>query len=160
MHHNNFNPHEDFRNRDFRKDFRDIRRKTSDENPQINDEKVESNIFSKLSNIFQHQKYDKPEQDVGQNDEISKTLATLLTLPTNKLEETMNNELNTQQSHINSEYFYLFYLCESYVCLSMNLRTLCQFKYVKKIRKFLNFNFPKMCRMTVFLILLLSFRLS
>ena len=137
-----------------------MRRKNSDEMNPHNDEKVESNIFSKLSNIFQHQKYDKPEQEMGQNDEISKTLATLLTLPTNKLEETMNNELNTQQSHINSEYFYLFYLCEGYVCLSVNLRTLSQFKYVKKIRKFLNFNFQKMCRKDGFFsFFLLSFSL-
>ena len=109
-----------------------------------------------MSNIFQQP--NKPmgtnENEMAKNDEISKTLATLLTLPTNKLEETMNNELNTQQSHINSEYFYLFYYCKGLVCLKIRIIDL--FKNFKNIEIFFILIKITQLRMAVFLIFLLS----
>lgn len=109
------------------------------------EERLEGNILSKLSNIFQQPKqsnFDKPntEFETQKNEDMSKTLATLLTLPTNKLEETMNNELNTQQSHINSEYFSFFHSCVGYVCVSAKTEPSLSPLKTLKIRKFLNFN--------------------
>lgn len=118
--------HEDYRNR--RDNNHNHKRKNSfsdNENQIENEDKMQTNnILSKLSNIFQQQKnFQNGENENNKNDENSKamTLATLLTLPTNKLEETMNNELITQQSHINSEYFYLFYWFKRIVCFSLKL---------------------------------------
>ena len=129
--------------------LRDNRRKTSSDNENIagsEEKSFDPNILSKLSNIFQQPKnnFDKqmnPENEMSKNDEISKTLATLLTLPTNKLEETMNNELNTHQSHINSEYFYLFYFCKRCVCFSLKTKPTLLLLKTLKTRKNLNFNY-------------------
>jgi len=81
-----------------------------------------------------------PENEMNKNDEMSKTLVTLLTLPTNKLEETMNNELNTHQSHITSEYFYLFFYCIGCVCFLSKTKPSLLLLKTLKIRKFLYFN--------------------
>ena len=122
------------------------RRKTSsDTENHGQEEKPEPNILSKLSNMFQQPKgnFDKPmnQEELNKNDDMSKTLANLLTMPTNKLEETMNNELNTHQSHINSEYFYLFYFCKRCVCFSLKTKPTLLLLKTLKTRKNLNFNY-------------------
>lgn len=71
---------------------------------------------------------DKEEQK-----DYTTVLASILALPTDQLEKTMNNELSTQLSHINSEYFYFINLDFRITLLTstLNLEKLLDYKYIK-----------------------------
>ena len=138
--------HDDYRNR--KDNIHNHRRRNSssdNENMHDSEDKMhQNNILSTLSNMFQQQKNFPNSENEINNDESSRamTLATLLTLPTSKLEETMNNELSTQQTHINSEYIYLFYCFKKVLCFSVKLlKTFERLKTLKK-QKFSFLNNP------------------